>query len=679
MLWLAAALVASVSGVSVTPIQKVLSMMEGMKATAIAAKKEEEVNFSAFTQFCTDTRADKEKAIAEENANIEKFQADIAKATSDIEELTADLAELDEDLARWKTDKKAATDVREKERVDYEATHRDYSDTVDAIERSLVVLKTMPQKLAQAEFVQSMEKVSKSPVTPIKARTALLALLATVQNPNVGLDYQAPEAYGYETQTGGIQKMLEELRVRFVTEKTDLEKEEMNNRNAYQMMMQRLTDQCELAEQEHSTKTKQRAQRKADLAEAEGELAEEQTLLNNDEKYLADLNTMCHSKSDEFEARQTLRAEEIKALSQAIDIIGSQAVKGAGEEHLPSFTQQDAGVALAQLRSSTSPNLQRVASFLAERAKKLHSATLAMIAQKAKDDPFTKVKKMIRDLITKLLEEAASEADHKAFCDAELATNKQTRQNKAEAVEELTAEVEKQTAISAKLAGEMADLQEEISDIDKAMVTATSERQEEKEKNAATVKDAAEAQTAVAEALAVLREFYAKAAQATAFVQQSPAEDAPTTWGSTYTGMGAESGGVIGMLEVIESDFSRLQTETEAAEEQAAAEYKKFMNDSKQDKAVKETEMEHKQNKRTTVEELLVSTKRSLEQTQTELDAALKYYDKLKPDCVDSGITYEERVKRRKEELESLQDAYKILAGEDLPSLTDMKAEQIEP
>jgi len=35
-------------------------------------------------------------------------------------------------------------------------------------------------------------------------------------------------------------------------------------------------------------------------------------------------------------------------------------------------------------------------------------------------------------------------------------------------------------------------------------------------------------------------------------------------------------------------------------------------------------------------------------------------------------------VKRREEELESLQDAYKILAGEELPSVSAMKSEQIQ-
>merc|ERR1719424_806196 len=107
-----------------------------------------------------------------------------------------------------------------------------------------------------------------------------------------------------------------------------------------------------------------------------------------------------------------------------------------------------------------------------------------MIAQKAAQDPFEKVKKMIKDLIVRLMEEAAGESDHKAFCDAELATNKATRTNKAESVEELTAEVEKQTAISARLASEIADLSEDVSALDAAMAKATDERQQEKAKNA---------------------------------------------------------------------------------------------------------------------------------------------------------------------------------------------------
>ena len=49
-----------------------------------------------------------------------------------------------------------------------------------------------------------------------------------------------------------------------------------------------------------------------------------------------------------------------------------------------------------------------------------------------------------------------------------------------------------------------------------------------KEKNAQTVKDSQEAQTAVAQALVVLKEFYAKAGEATSLLQQPEIFDSCT-------------------------------------------------------------------------------------------------------------------------------------------------------
>merc|ERR1719213_1567042 len=103
------------------------------------------------------------------------------------------------------------------------------------------------------------------------------------------------------------------------------------------------------------------------------------------------------------------------------------------------------------------------------------------------------------------------------------------------------------------------------------MAKATKLRQEEKAKNSETISDAEEAQTAVAQALTVLKEFYAKAAEVTAFVQQ------PEIFDEEYKGMQSENGGVVGMLEVIESDFARLESETKSAEATAQKEYDEFM------------------------------------------------------------------------------------------------------
>jgi len=262
------------------------------------------------------------------------------------------------------------------------------------------------------------------------------------------------------------------------------------------------------------------------------------------------------------------------------------------------------------------------------------------------------------------MEEANEEAEHKGWCDTELATNEQTRKEKTQAVETLHAEIDELEASIAKLTEEISELTKAVADLDAAMAKATTIRQEEKATNAQTVTDAQEAQTAVAQALTVLKEFYAKAGEATALLQQQPV--APEIFDSPYKGMQAENGGVIGMLEVIESDFARLEADTRAAEAAAQKEYDQFMTDSQVDKAAKVKSIEHKEAKKQDETQALTVKREDLEGTQKELDAALAYFDKLKPSCVDAGVTYEDRVARRKAEIESLQEALRILNGEDL-------------
>merc|ERR1719510_494026 len=104
------------------------------------------------------------------------------------------------------------------------------------------------------------------------------------------------------------------------------------------------------------------------------------------------------------------------------------------------------------------------------------------------DDPFRKVKKMIKDLIVRLMEEANEEAEHKGWCDTELSTNEQTRKEKTDAVETLHAEIDELEASIAKLGEDITELTQAVADLDAAMAKATKLRQEEKATNEVTVK-----------------------------------------------------------------------------------------------------------------------------------------------------------------------------------------------
>jgi len=640
----------------VTPVQKVIQLLEGMSAKGKKEKHDEQVQFAAYKQFCDDTTVEKKRAIEEANEKIEMLKADIEKYISDAATLTQEIAGHDDDIAAWTGDMKAATKVREMEKNDYDATHKDYSESIDALERAIAVLKKQAYTRKQAEAFAQVGALTSLNLIPKEAKKTIEAFLA--EDPAEGLAVSAPEAAGYEFQSQGVIEMLEKLLDKFIDERTVLEKEEMNSKHAFDMLIQDLTAQTDQAKQDREEKAETKAKKLQAKADAEGDLSDTTTTRDADQKYLDDLTATCEQKATDFESRQQLRTEELEAIAKAIEIISGSAVSGNADKYLPTLVQKQALVSLRADAQSQSQS--HAAAYLKVMAKQLNSRVLLAVADRAAADPFKKVKKMIKDLITRLMEEANEEAEHKGWCDTELSTNEQTRKEKTEAVETLHAEIDQLEASIAKLSEEISDLAKAVAELDAAMAKATTLRQDEKEKNEQTIADAAEAQTAVAQALTVLKEFYAKAGEATAFVQQ------PEIFDSPYKGMQSENGGVVGMLEVIESDFARLEADTKAAEASAQKEYDTFMTDSKVDKAQKSTDIEHKTAKKQDETQALTVKTEDLEGTQKELDAALAYFDKLKPSCVDAGVSYEDRVARREEEIKSLQEALRILNGEDI-------------
>jgi uncharacterized protein YoxC len=653
---------AAAEKLKVTPIQKVLTLMGELKAKGTKEKNDEEVRFSAFSTWCDNTKRTKTDEIQAGETKMEQLEAQIEKAAVLIRKLTERIQELDEDVARWNKDQKSASDVRNKEKADYTATFTDYSESIAAVGQALSVLKKQDNDRAQASLIQ----VSRLRLVTGRSRTILDSFLqGQLPDGKEGLDVSAPEASAYENQSGGVIDMLAKLQDQFSGEKRKLEMAELGAQQAYEQIMQQLADDVENGQFEIDKKTKLRAQTEESKAELEGDLAQTTNDRDEDQKYLDDTVALCTQKTSDFEARQKLRGEELEAISKAMEIIGSQAVAGAGDKHLPALVQRS----FAQLRSQASNPLQRqIAVFLNQQAQKTGSRLLAEMALQAQANPFGKVKKMIKDLIVKLMEEATSETEHKGWCDTELTTNKQMRDKKTNEVNELESNIEDLTATIQELTQDIADLTAAVKELDAAMAKETEERSESKSANAQTVSDAQGAQTAVEAATAVLKDFYAKSSQATAFAQ-GPADDAPETFDKPYKGLMAEGGNIVDFLEVILTDFQRLESETAAAEAEEEDTYKNFMFESKKDKALKDGEINLKSQTKTDKESALGQAKTDLKTTQEQLDKALEYYEKLKPTCVDSGITYEERVKRREEEIVSLQEALKILAGTDLPTM----------
>mmetsp|Transcript_162137 Transcript_162137/g.296038 ORF Transcript_162137/g.296038 Transcript_162137/m.296038 type:complete len:673 (-) Transcript_162137:50-2068(-) len=652
---------ANEAGVKVTPVQKVIELMESMLAKGKEEKHAEEVQYAAYKQFCGDTIVEKKAAIEEATQKIEQLTAAIQQGAATSAKLVKEIAALDAEISTKNDEIDAADAQRATEKADYEKTHKDYSESIDALGRAITVLKKQDYDRKQAESLIQVSRLNSLSLIPENAKHQINLFLAQGMQ-DLNEDLVAPEANAYEFQSGAIVQMLQKLQDKFVDERMTFEKEEMNAKHSYDMLVIDLKAQIDQASQDKSDKTAFNAKTLEQKASDEGELADTQAMKKADSVYLADLTATCSEKASAFESRQKLRADEIEAITKAIEIISSGAVAGSAEKHLPSLVETS-GSALAQLRAhSVGESQTRAVVYLQQQAKLLNSRLLSTISAHVADDPFVKVKKMIKDLIIRLMEEANEEAEHKGWCDTEMTTNEQTRKEKTASVAALSAEIDILEASIAELSESITELTKAVAELEAKMSEATTLRQEEKATNTQTIKDAVEAQAAVQEATTTLKLFYEKAGEATSLVQRQE----PEIFDEPYKGMQSENGGVIGFLQVIESDFARLESDTKAAEAEALKSYEKFMEDSTVDKEAKSTESDHKAAKKQDQEESLTEKKGDLEDTQKALDAALAYYDKLKPSCVDASVSFEDRVGRRQEEIQSLQEALKILNGAEI-------------
>lgn len=646
-----------------TPVQKVITLLQSMETKGTEEKSAETSQYATYSQWCTDTSNAKGTAISEAGNQIDSLTAEIDGFKATAGTVSTEIAGHEDDVDTWTGDKDAATKVRNIEKADYEKANTDLTESVDALAKAIETLEAQNWNRAKVTFLQTdaLKKVNinMSPTEATKALDLFLVqgLAGTKQEIAHGADDGSDPAHGYAFQSQAIIDLLTALKTRFTDERTAKQTAEETAITHYDTLMEDLTNQINTANGELETKKAQKSTALENKATKEGELSDKVAEKKADEEYKAETDATCALKASEYEERQTLRAAELQVIKKVLEIMEGDKVTGAANAHLPALVQTKTA-ALAQLRVATASNEehQRVAEFLQSKATSLHSRVLSNLADQVAKDPFKKVKDMIMTLIKRLMEEATSDASHKGWCDKELKTNANTRKENTENVETLTAEIEELEASIAQMVSELSKLSQAVTTLDTNFAEAKALRDTEKASNEKAIKDAKDAQTAVADAVMVLKEFYGKAKKATSLVQQTPA-----IFDSPYKGLQDNNSGVLAMMEVIKSDFARLEEETDTAEMQSAREFRDFTTKTNVDKADKSTSIAHKTVEKEDQDAYLVTKKQDLLDANLELDASNRYYDKLKPPCVDEGVSWEDREAQRQEEIASLQQALTIM------------------
>merc|ERR1719183_1333237 len=189
---------------------------------------------------------------------------------------------------------------------------------------------------------------------------------------------------------------------------------------------------------------------------------------------------------------------------------------GNYKDHVNALVQKKPVTSFLQSRSTSRRNAahKRAQELLQQQAKALNSRTLSGLVMQMRDSPFAKLIDMTEALIAKLKQEAAEEAEHKAFCDEELKKNKLKRDKLTSESEELATNAAQRKAAVAEMADTIERLGKEQVDLNRQMQEATAARQEEKTANLDAIKDSKIGRETVKNAISVLREFYEKQGEA---------------------------------------------------------------------------------------------------------------------------------------------------------------------
>jgi len=647
------------------PIAKVLQLITELQAKIIGEGEEAQKMYAEFAEWCEDRSRELgfeiktgKGQVADLTATIDKMNADIEAHSTKIEELGSDNSEATKEL-------KEATAIREKEAADFSAVEKDLVETTDMLERAIAILEKEGSgaSLMQTKSAQTLTQALQAMVQATALSTADATKLTALVQSNAKAtsdsdddddddDTGAPAAAAYESKSGSIVSTLEDLLDKAQGQLADARKEETDARHNYELKKQALEDSIGFSQKDMDDAKSGLAACEEQKATAEGDLSATTKDLDGDVKSLEELHHDCMAKAQDFEEEVSSRGEELKAIAAAKKIVqestGGAAEQSYGGDDDDSFLQ-------TKMTLETSSQGAQAIKIVRKLAHEQHSKSLAQLAKRMSSamrlasssgaDPFAKVKGLIADMLAKLQAEADAEADHKAFCDKEMSETNAKKEDKEAELEKLSTKIEKQSAESAKLNQEVSVLQAELAEMTKNQAEMDKIRAEEKSVYDKNKPELEQGLDGVKMALKVLREYYAK-------------EDA------SHAKADGGASGIIGLLEVAESDFSKNLAEMVAAEETAVQEYEAETKQNSITKASKEQDVKFKGKEIASLEKSISELSEDKDGAQQEYDAVMQYLKGIKNQCVAKAEPYEERKARREAEIAGLKEALDVLEGE---------------
>jgi len=696
-----------------TPITRVVNLLKEMGATLKKEMDEDEELNHQLGCWCNNNKYEKNEAITASTAKIEELEATIESLTAKSAELNVNVKELNTELA---ADRKAladATAIRNKQLKEFQGTENDSIQALENLKAAIAVLSkhhgagSEPDSTVAGGAVFKSERDSwsflqKDPSwtetheashmdrdlddfmsrhgfdesAPARASKFLgrggassleagASFSQTSDDEVVRRALRSAQAFmqahhregyfpAYNSRSGEIMGVLRQLEEEMQGDLSEAQKTEADRAAAFAEL--REAKEAETANGYKMAEQKEDELATTDnaLAEAKEDLGQEKATLEADTKFLGNVKETCAEADKNFEERKAARLEEIKAVSETIQILQADEARDA-----MSGTYNFLQVA----SSHRDQRRTQAAAALRSAAQKTHSPQLAVLATAVELDAFTKVKKAIDDMIATLKTQQEDEVKKNDWCKAEIQENEMTTAKTEDHKGDLEATAAQLASNIKALEDGIATAKASIAQNQLDLQRATEDRKAENIDFQKTVADQMVTVEVLKKALDKLATYYDKEA----LLQKSKAaqKQTPPVPQMEYK-PSAGSDGVMQMIEKLIKEAQGLMADSKKSEQEAQTAYEQNIADTNDSVAALQKEVVTKTKAKASASKDLMQTRSDIADTVKELEGLAKENGDLHVECDYVLKNFMARQEARSQEIEALQQAKQILSGASL-------------
>lgn len=695
---------ASDDSTNANPIRRVVSLLQKMAKKVEEEGKREQELYDKFMCYCKTSGESLASSIADNDAAIPALQSDIEESESKLETTKQELAQHQKDRDDAKATMAKATAVREKEHASYLKESGELKVNVGALSKAIPAIeKGMAGGFLQTDAAKLIRRVALTDADLTEFdRDALTAFL---EGGTTGEEEYVPKG-------GQIVGILKEMLDDFQKDLESVEKAEADSVKTYEELMAAKTKEVETHTAAIERKTKLIGELSVEIVHMKNSLTDAEQALIEDQKFQADLEANCGTKSKEWDERVKTRSEELVAIADTIKILNDDDALDLFKKTLPS-----AAGSLLQVNKNALRK-KRALSILRTVRKAFHhqghghhlNIDIVALALQGKKVDFSKVIKMIDDMVAILGKEQVDDDHKKEYCSAQIDFTEDKAKELKHSIGDLETTIADTTQMIKGLEEELGTLKESIVTLDASVLEATIQRKKENSEYTQVMSDNTAAVELLNFAKNRLNKFYnpklykpppkrelteeekiytnmggeleptpapggiagtgveALFLQADISVHHASKKDdpgpPPETFGE-YKKKGEETGGVVAMIDLLIRDLEKEMTEAETEEKDAQRDYEAMMDDAAKKRADAVKSIAEKENAKADAEQSKMEAEGSKAAQDEELAATTEYEAQLHSECDWLIQNYDVRKEARAQEVDALKNAKATLEGAD--------------